>query len=511
MCLPMRISIIRCLAAGAAILLAGCGNSNPPGDSVPRAEARYFTQVIPSFDGTPIATTVFVPPLAEGERAPLILHSNGWGDTRTKQPTELTYDPNNFYGDMHHGMVTRMWRAGYVVISLDNRGWGDSGGQARIMDPDKEIRDYSVVIDWAEVNLPIALEQGRAKVGAVGGSYGGGFQIPLAHRDPRIKAIAPWVTWHDLRYSLAPDTVMRSGHVTLLNLAGLLLARVDPFIPRAYTQTLATNTPPQDVLDTLKHHSPIEFCEQGAGPKVDALIVQGTRDTLFDGLEGWQNAECLRAQGADVRLIYVPNGHLFTQQGVQSNPTTSLCGPLDPFEAVVAWYDEKLRGIPGAAAHIPGLCLPVTDTEAVFPAQMPIGGLRFEIPATPVVWTPGTLYNEDAQFVPLATIDRPQHLAGLPRLSLSITATVPAVDPILFVGIGVQRAGGAFELIDDQLRPLRGVGARELLLPVIATRLAAGDTVGLALYTSHGQYFSSASRIPFTVTVAGALELPLLD
>lgn len=498
-----------CLLAAAA--LVACGSSGG-GDGGSPSEPRYFNQTVTSFDGTPIATTVFVPALAPGETAPLILHSNGWGDRRTQQPADLSYSPTNFYGDMHHGMVTRMWRAGYVVISLDNRGWGDSGGQARIMDPDKEIRDYSVVIDWAEANLPVTRRDGRAVVGAVGGSYGGGFQIPLAKQDPRVKAVAPWVTWYDLRYSLAPDRVMRSGHVTLLTAAGLALARPDPFIPRAYAQTLATNTPPEDVLDTLKRHSPVAFCEEGAGPRVDALIVQGTRDTLFDGLEGWQNAQCLRAQGADVRVIYVPNGHLFNQQGIQTDPTSSLCGNLDPFEATVAWYDEKLKGRTGAARSIPRFCFPVTDqTERVLD-RMPVGGERFTLPSTTVVFEPGNLYNDGAQFVPLATLDRTRDLAGLPQLTVTLADVAPALDAIVFVGIGVQRAGsGAIELVNDQLRPLRGTGTRALDLPVVATRLQAGDVLGLALYTSHGQYFTSSSRVPFAVTLSGELALPLLD
>lgn len=491
-------------------LLAACGGGSGGSDGArASSEARFFDQTITSFDGTPIATTVFVPALRGGETAPLILHSNGWGDRRTRQPADLSYTPTNFYGDMHHGMVTRMWRAGYVVISLDNRGWGDSGGEARIMDPDKEIRDYRVVMDWAEATLPVTRRDGRAVVGAVGGSYGGGFQIPLAQQDARVRAVSPWVTWHDLRYSLAPDRVMRSGHVSLLNAAGLALARVDSFIPRAYAYTLALNEPPADVLATLKHHSPVGFCERGEAPAVDALLVQGTRDTLFDGLEGWQNAECLRQRGADVRMIYVPNGHLFNQQGIQTDPTSSLCGPVDPFEATVAWYNEKLKGQAGAARSVPRFCFPVTDDEALILNAMPVGGARFTVPPTTVVFEPGNLYNDGAQFVPLVTLDRARDLAGLPRLSVTLAEVLPAPDPIVFVGIGVRRANGALELVNDQLRPLRGTGTRELDLPVIATRLAPGDVLGLALYTSHGQYFSSSSRLPFAVALSGELALPL--
>lgn len=501
------------IALSAGLLLSACGGSSeaPNVPASASGEARYFFETVTSFDGTPIAVTAFVPALAPGQTAPLILHSNGWGDTRTQQPTDLTYDPNNFYGDMHHGMVTRMWRAGYVVISMDNRGWGDSGGQARIMDPDREIRDYSAVINWAEANLPVAKRDGRAVVGAVGGSYGGGFQMPLAKQDARIKAVSPWVTWHDLRYSLAPDEVVRSGHVTLLNIAGLVLARMDPFIPRAYTQALVTNRPPADVLVTLANHSPVTACGNGTQRPVDALIVQGTRDTLFDLLEGWQNAECLRAGGADARLLAVPNGHLFNIQNVQAPPTSSLCGPVDPFESTVAWYDEKLKGMHGAASRIPRVCLPLSDTEALILDEMPMGGLPLAIPETTVLWQPGNVYNDGMQYVPLKTVTGERALAGIPRLRLRLESPLPTDEDIVFVGVAVQRADGGRELVSDQIRPLRGTGVREMLLPGISTMLAPGDELGLAIYTSHGQYELHSSRMPFVLTLAGTLELPLHD
>ena len=179
-------------------MLSACDsgrNMGPTTDSgippVSKVEGRYFDQTITSFDGTAIAATVYVPTLATGETAPLILHGNGWADRRTRTPTTLSYNPTNFYGDMHHGMVSRMWQAGYVVVTIDQRGWGDSGGQVRIMDPDKEIRDFRSVIDWAEANLPVTRDAKGALTGAVGGSYGGGpVNMRVTYRDSHLPAHA---------------------------------------------------------------------------------------------------------------------------------------------------------------------------------------------------------------------------------------------------------------------------------------------------------------------------------
>lgn len=492
-------------------LLAACGSSELPATLGSKAQARYFDQTITSFDGTPIAATVYVPALAAGETAPLILHGNGWADRRTRAPTELTYNPNNFYGDMHHGLVTRMWKAGYVVVTIDQRGWGDSGGEVRIMDPDKEIRDFRVVLDWAQAHLPVTQDSKGVLAGAVGGSYGGGFQILLAAQDARMRAISPWVSWNDLRYSLAPNNVLRSGHVSLLNAAGAVFAHLDPYIPRAYIEAQATNSVPEDVNAILYHHSPAELCAQGKAPKIDALIVQGVRDTLFDAAEGIANAECLLATGADVRFIAVPNGHIFNQQGIQADPTSSRCGRIDPFESVVAWYDEKLKGIKGAAKAVPKVCFPLVDDKSEYLAdRIPIGGDAYSIPTTLVVSQPGNVQNSGMQFVPLgAALSSPLNLAGLPVLDATFTSINPAADPIVFIGIAVQKADGRRVLINDALLPLRGLGAKKTRLPGISLPLDTGDQLGLALYTSHGQYVSNSARVPFAASITGSISLPL--
>src|SRR5438445_3937090 len=60
--------------------------------------------------------------------------------------------------------------------------------------------------------------------GMSGCSYAGGIQLALAAYDHRVDAIAPEITWNDLRYSLFPHNVIKFGWDQLLYGAGLATA-----------------------------------------------------------------------------------------------------------------------------------------------------------------------------------------------------------------------------------------------------------------------------------------------
>src|SRR3546814_19316275 len=70
--------------------------------------------------------------------------------------------------------IKRLNDAGYYVISIDERGFGESSGTVRVMDPEYEGQDLIAVLDWAE-NLEGLRRRnnGAMMVGSYGGSYGG--------------------------------------------------------------------------------------------------------------------------------------------------------------------------------------------------------------------------------------------------------------------------------------------------------------------------------------------------
>lgn len=504
--------------------------------------AEYRSVTIPSFDGTPIALTVFQPALAPGETAPLILHGHGFGGHRIRGP-EDTSTENPAISDA----LFAAWRLGYYVISFDQRGFGDSGGTVRVMDPDYEVRDVRAILDWAEANLP----RFNGRVGTFGASYGGGFQLMTRVQDPRIRAMIPIFAWYDLPYSLFPNRVPKTAWTTLLLAVGTLGSggRMDPYIYQAYVESLLRGAPSSQAEAFYRYHSPSYFYEQGLplGP-VDVLIVQGMRDTLFNLNEAYWNAMALLPKGGDVRLLTTQGGHVlpYLQAPARPFPLGSLaCGALrDPVKVALAWFEEKLRGKRGAADFVPRLCLSLNDQEAVTFGRvedLPVGGVRFDVPPTFLVRLKDISGTREALlralgqplapylpgggdlplveglvdavvgpvFVPLKAVTEPMVLAGVPRFQLYVEGALELVKPVIFVGLGVKRPDGSIQVVDEQVLPLKGFGKHEGMLVGVGEALSPGETLGLVLLGTSEQYLLHGSRLPFVAKVSGSVAVPI--
>ena len=72
--------------------------------------------------------------------------------------------------------------------------------------PDFEVADARKLLDLL-ASRPEVLKDGPGdpRVGVVGGSYGGALALLLAGYDRRVDAIAPQITWNDLRQALFPQ------------------------------------------------------------------------------------------------------------------------------------------------------------------------------------------------------------------------------------------------------------------------------------------------------------------
>lgn len=375
------------------------------------------------------------------------------------------------------------------------------------MDPAYEGRDAQAVLDWALTHLRVAQRNGQPLVGAFGLSYGGGFQLILAGLNDRVQALLPLITWHDLRYSLAPGDVPKTGWNTLLFGAGTLIGRLDPMIYRSFLEGLLDNRLSQATMAFLKGHSAIAFCEAGWPRRpIHALFVQGMRDTLFNLNEAYANLRCLERGGGDVRLLSVQDGHLLPL--LQRPPGGTRCGPytLGPEEAL-AWFEEKLKGRSGIWGQAPKFCLSLNDAEGLALEAMPIGGETFSVP-----WTAVTLLDasRSLSFFPLKRASKSSALAGLPTYRLEVRGPLErANEALLFVGVGLRRSDSLkVELVDEQVLPLKGYGTFQGELPGVGARLAPGDEVGLVLLGWNERY-ALASRTPFLAFVRGEVALPL--
>ncbi|WP_181799954.1 alpha/beta fold hydrolase [Marinobacter pelagius] len=565
-------------------------------DDTPRDGGRSYPVMLTSASGETIAFQVLEPiggiDCKQGH--PLVLHGHGFGGSRNTEGFENYRE------------------AGFAVISIDQRGFGESTGTVRVMDPEFEGRDLIQILDWAEENLDYLQYRQEPDLprelspnlvaGAIGGSYGGGFQLLLHGQDPRqrLDALVPDITWHDLRYSLNPGNVIKTGWDLALVAGGETGSTgngnggLDPIIREILAQGATLNRFPEAGLDFFYYHSPAYRCtgepvsvsetpdllnyqinppafdvEPTPYPKVDVLLTQGMKDTLFNFNEAWRNFECLKALGGDVRLLTHQSGHILPVEAPDElqpadyvDPTAGLleipgfqgaagqfaCGDISISDATLNWLEHHLQGKP-LAGYFEGtdskVCLSLADGESVmvpmddFPAPDLEGGVLrgatvversvatelpvasgYEAVATatqpPAALVLGQAGESGATLggIPTATLTV-SDLAGRSTCEVELDPYAAVCDPMVFVGLG-KRAGGEsrWQLIDDQIKPVRGLKDREVIeLVGVAEALAPGDELALLIYGFHPQYPASWSRdalVPF-VNVEGTVQLPVLQ
>lgn len=378
----------------------------PGGDADERVAARdYDATVVNPNDGTEIAITVFQPELAPGDIAPLILQSHGFGGSRlTGRDARSVYETASGGIAPSSEAARRAVEDGYFVISFDERGFGESGGQVEVMDPRFEGEDIKAILDWAEQQMDhrghLGYRDGNLVVGALGLSYGGGFQLIGAGVDPRFDALVPTAAWNDLTFSLSPDDVIKTVWGVTLVTAGIPTSRVrlNPLLYQALVEGATTSLTGQGfspaVKDKLYNNSPASFCsgmisEDGnlvpsptgrTTPKVDALLIQGTGDSLFSYNEGVANAECLRAAGNDVQLVGMRFGHTLPllqnldDRIAYKTESTLHCGDqtYDTAALELDYLNWKLRG-ETLPQPIPDNCITIDDDTGLTFDAPPVG------------------------------------------------------------------------------------------------------------------------------------------
>lgn len=562
-------------AARAAVPADAPGHTNlvppspAPGSS--RAGRVYDVYIQAPKTGDTVAFTVHEPVLFEGgQKYPLVFHGHGIQGARQKSCVPLStgsVDPQNPPGSDFIN-VCAFAQHGYGVISIDQRSHGESNGSNRAMDPDFEGQDMLAVLDWAEAKLdwlaygPSAdgSDAHNLLLGTVGGSYGGLYQYLLNNIDPRrrVDAMVPEYAPYDIVYSVQPHEVVKTHWALFLlgvvTTTGLPTASTqDPYMRDQVLTSLAANRFTPELKDILTYHSPRYFCEglpvasngildgrtllpQYAplpGPKVHALVWQGSRDTIFNLNEGYRNYQCLKARGGDVRLFTYQRAHNALPVVADAgdplyqpplNMMATDCGGTDVQSASLAFFDRYLKGMADAIDTLPqGPCLSLSAGDSVLVDHLTTGhqGRAFDIPAThlvagvpdlPVIVDLGITAGPDSEV-----------LAGLPQLELDLQPDVAGLpgEPILFAGLGQIRAGRPEtmrlpDLVDNQLTPLRGIGPHALEMTGVAERLQPGDRLVLLLYGGNSSQYAITGAVNLAqptvmpVSVSGRVWLPLL-
>ena len=110
----------------------------------------------------------------------------------------------------------------YVVLTVDARGHGDSGGLIGIDGPN-ELRDVQTLYAWLAARPDVA----DARIGAWGISLGGGAVWTSLVAGVPWAAVEVVESWTNLRSALVPQGLAKSGVIAGF-IGSLPPARIDP-------------------------------------------------------------------------------------------------------------------------------------------------------------------------------------------------------------------------------------------------------------------------------------------
>lgn len=159
-------------------------------------------------EGIKLAGDLFLPAdLNPGERRAGIVLCHGYTGVRS------IYLPDN---------ARVLAEAGYVVLTFDYKGWGDSEGPKSRLAPHSRVADVQAALTF----LSAQGEVDAARLGIYGTSYGGATVVWVAAVDPRVKCVvavvgigdgARWMRsvrrpdeYHDLLARAEEDRVRRA-------------------------------------------------------------------------------------------------------------------------------------------------------------------------------------------------------------------------------------------------------------------------------------------------------------
>jgi ABC-2 type transport system ATP-binding protein len=508
----MRTRLLRALAAPAVLAVAA-------GVIVPARAAgpTVVDGVHRSFDGTPIAYTFFAPPGAGPDRrVPVVLMTHGWAGNRA---TEVG------------GTVKRLLDAGYAVLTWDQRGFGDSGGEANIDSQEFEVRDVRALIDWVARRPEVRLDgPGDPRMGMIGASYAGGIQLMVAAVDRRVDAIVPEIAWHSLTQSLKPNGVLKLGWGSVLYGAGALTGTAlgldspagpqtgvyAPEIHRAYAEGLTLNDWTTATFQWFDARSPAHYL---AGVQAPTLVVQGVVDTLFPLDEGIANFAAIGHRGVPVKLIAYCGGHVIHAPGSPPCRPGARQGEVI-WARELAWLDRWVKGAPVDTGPI--VEFQIQDgtwlgTHALPTRRLVADGtgtlVHTAAPTSGSAANPTPAPEAASVRIPVAGTRAGDLAVGVPRAHLAVTGT--GTEAYVFVKLlDVDTATGEAVVVDDQVRPVRfgflsGVPQRRTIdLGGIAWQVRPGHRLVVELSTSSADH--AVSRVPSVVRVSATVEVPVV-
>ncbi|MDX6225289.1 MAG: type transport system ATP-binding protein [Frankiales bacterium] len=467
-----------------------------------------------------ICYTLFKPAGADAKhQVPVIFHSHGWGGSRTTTAS-------SFAGWL---------KDGFAVLSFDQRGFGEDGGKARVENPAYEGKDVMKLVDLV-AKLPwVKLDsKGDPRLGAIGGSYGGGYQFVGAFTElmtkgkPVFDALAPQITWYDLKESLAPQDVPRTEWSSALTAAGarsLPNEVLEGFVQSSATGMWAKGQVPggPDLDKFFFKNGPKWHVSQGRHLNIPVLFGQGETDNLFplhQGLENWANALTPSARSRSIFVGYngghtlpavVPRGYPDPNPsaaigGVTADPCSKQLGGGTFDELARRFMREKLLGQhTGLKGY--GLYHLATADSACVTVSSVKGNKLYNL---------GTVATPEAAGGPVGfkIADGPIRIAGTPYLAGQMTAV--GVNNRAFYALGVGTNPADVQIVQNNMLPFNSEGPvladqRTIELPSVAVDVPKGKSLFLVVSAVSDMFAGFGSRTPGAIVIDQAtVNLPVV-
>ena len=448
---------------------------------------------------------------SRSHRVPMIMHSHGWGGSRTKDPAAFN----------------RFLKAGYGVLSFDQRGFGESGGHAYVENPAVEGRDVRKLVRLIS-RLGWVKRDGRGdpRMGAIGGSYGGGYQFLAAFEElrkkgkPVLDALAPEITWYDLNESLAPEAVVRTAWAAALSAASVPSDALPPNVYAALVEGAATGFWPdgtvpgtENISAFFEKNGPRWHVSQGRKLDIPVLFGQGTTDSLFplqQGLANWKHAITRRARRDSIFVAY-NGGHVLPAvfpRGV--NVTSDPCSRKlagGSFEKLsLRFFNEQLRNRDTGLRGYGKLHLATPDSTCTT--------VRTVVPDK--TYAVGTVATTSAGglAVPYKVAEGPLRIAGSSYLNGTLTAL--GANNRAFYGLAVGTSEADAHLVQNNVLPLNELAPvvgeqRRIDLPAVAIDVPAGQSLYVLASPLSDTFAGMGSRTPGAVVLENTLvHLPVV-
>ncbi|MEU5966355.1 alpha/beta fold hydrolase [Streptomyces globisporus] len=512
----------RWAAVGAALaVLVGGGTWSAVADDGSPAVQREDR--ILRMDGVPIDTSYFH---AKGSgKRPAVLIGHGFGGSKNDvraQAEKLAAD-------------------GYAVLTWSARGFGKSGGEISLNDPDHEVKDVSRLIDWLATRPEVELDKkGDPRVGLTGASYGGAVSLLAAGHDERVDAIAPVITYWNLADALFPDGVFKKLWAGIFITTGGGCERFEKQLCEMYERVAVSGKPDAEAVKLLTERSPSAVADR---IKVPSLLLQGQSDSLFPLGQADAMQKAISANGAPVSVDWISGGHdggdsetgrvegrvgdwfdryLKEDTGTATGPAfrVTRTGGVDSTDGAALLRGASSDTYPGLRSGGRDIALgggtktfrnPAGAAPPAISAVPGVGGGLAQLSSLGV----GLSLDFPGQFgrFESAPLDTSVRITGTPTVTVNVKADGDR-DAVLFGKVYDVSPDGRQQVLPHQLvAPYRITPDQqgkpvELALPAVDHEFDSGHRLRLVFSATDLGYASPAEPATYNVTLDGPLTVP---